>query len=257
MSRLIEKITRLRQKAPEPMGFGFAINRTPPEKPRLQVIVAASSENLDRFTSYLAGIDGLLLETEKPEDVQSGKFCRERDEIPAGIWLRSKEASLLNQQIVPECDFVVFPADIPLSAVPEEKTGRILHLDLSLGEMLLRAVNELPVDAVLVAGNNGDKSVTLNYLLCIQRVAYLVNKPILVQIPLNAGSRELQALWDTGVVGVVAEFSDSESAGKIPGLVEQAAKLSPPNLHKKVKLSPIIPRLQPEVAQQEEEEEDE
>jgi hypothetical protein len=239
------------------MGFGFAINRTPPEKPRLQVIAAASSENLERFASFLAGVDSLLLETDASGDLQSGKFCREGNEIPAGIWLRNKEALSLNLMMAPECDFVVFPAEIPLSAVPEERIGRILHLDLSLGEMLLRAVNELPVDAVLVAWNGGGEPVTLNYLLCVQRVAYLVNKPILVQVPLNAGPRELQALWDTGVVGAIVEFSDSESAGKIPGLVEQAAKLSPPNLHKKVKLSPVIPRLQPQKTQPEEEEEDE
>jgi hypothetical protein len=68
--------------------------------------------------------------------------------IPWGGWL--KEAGGEETKAVAGCDFVVFPLVTALATLQDTMVGKILEIDALLGEGLLKTINSLPVDAVLV-----------------------------------------------------------------------------------------------------------
>jgi hypothetical protein len=125
-----------------------------------------------------------------------------------------------------------------------------------LSEGLLRTASDLPVDAVLVSTKESENTLTFNRLMLIQRLAYVVNKPILVPVAAGSLQIELQALWDMGISGIVVELSDDKSAEKLADLRQSVDKLVQPS-RKKSKTTAILPRVQPEAPVSEEGEEEE
>ena len=261
MSRFIDKLKRLRQAEPQPMGF--ATSRVTPEKPKLQLVARLAAENLDKISDALTQADAALIEVGQSEDLAAvEKMCRAEKGIPTGVWLRVSAAEIVNKLTEISCDFVLFPTSFPLAVTEKEKTGRILELDSDMSDSLLRTVNDLPVDAVMLSIKSEDTPLTLNRLMQIRRPSYMVNKPILISVPDSLSVNELQALWDMGISGVIIQSINQESAEKFAELRKRIDKLSPPNLHKKDKMSAILPRMTPETTEprregEEEEEEDE
>jgi hypothetical protein len=258
MSRFIDKLTRLNKVEPQPMGF--LVNKSAAEKKRMQLVALVAAENAGELTAGLTSIDAALIEVTRSEDIEDlEKACQANNDVPGGGWLRTFDDKVLKKAVDAACDFWVYPADVPLSVTQKEETGRILEIDLSLSEGLLRTVSDLPVDAVLAAGKEDGISLTLGRFMYIQRLAYLVNKPILVRVPAITTPAELQALWDMGVSGVLIEVADEKSGEKLVELREAIDKLNPAAFRKRARMSAVLPRLQPEqpVPVKEEEEEEE
>jgi hypothetical protein len=244
MSHLIDKLKNLREASPQPMGFtAFA---PAPEKPRMQLVAAASADNLSKILSRLNAADAALVEVAKSDDVDAlEQVCQAKDGVPGGAWVKAANGGALKKVLNAACDFVVFGPGAPLTITQKAQLGRILEMDAGLSEGLLRTAADLPVDAVLAAGTGDEKSLTLNRLMLIQRMVYLVGKPVLVPAPAGITGPELQALWDMGIGGVVIDVSDDKSAEKLSDIKKLIEKLSPPALRKK-RAAPILPRFQPE-----------
>jgi hypothetical protein len=261
MSRFVDKLKRLHQTEPQPMGF--MLNRVATEKPRLQVVALVAAESLEKVSEGLKSADAAVIEINKSEDIETlGKVCQVGDDVPGGGWLKAAKGGILKKATESACDFVVFTSAAPIALTQKDKMGRILEIDITLSEGLLRTVNDLPVDAVLVSGKSEDISFTLNRVMFIQRLCYLVNKPILVSISDNATEADLQVLWDMGISGVVVETSNEKSVEKLAELRGIIGKLNSTAFRKKSRVNPILPRLQAETSQPqegggEEEEEDE
>jgi hypothetical protein len=245
MSRLIDKLKRLRQSEPQPMGF--MAGKTTVEKTRMQLVALVAAEDLDKVSAGLDSADACLVEIARPDGLGAlEKACQLKDAAPAGGWIKSADGTTLKKAFSAACDFLVFPSSVPVTAAQTEKVGRVLELDITLSEGLLRTVNDLPVDAVLVAGKADGSSLTLDRLMLIQRLVYMVNKPVLVTVPLLLTSPELQALWDIGVAGVVAGVDDEKSGEKLSELRKAIEKLNPPAFRKKSRMSAVLPGPRPE-----------
>lgn len=258
MSRLIDKLSGMKKNEARPFGFG--LGKPASEKSRIQLIVNLTPENFDKVEDYLSPADGVIVRVTRSEDVDSiQRICAVKDGPPAGGLLQSVDAETLKKLTDIPCDFAVLSPDAPLVAIQQDKMGRILQLDLSLSDGTLRAANDLPVDAVLVTGQVEANSLTFNQLLSIQRLAHLVSKPILVEIAGDLDKAELQALWDTGISGVVVKVATKKSADKLADLRKILEDLTPPSQHKKNRLSPLLPQIRPEElpAKHEEQEEEE
>jgi hypothetical protein len=245
MSRFIEKLNRIHQK--EPQAMGFMISKPSQVKPRMQIAVSLTADNPDKDSANLASADAVIVQVAKSSEFKSlEKICQAKDGLPAGGWVKAAESDTLKKLMDTACDFVIFSANAPLTIIPKEKVGRILQLDASLSEGLLRTANDLPVDAVLIADETAESPLTLDRLMFIQRLAYLISKPIMVKIPMNLSEDELQAIWNTGVSGIVVELNEKQPGEKIAELRGIIEKLQPPAANKKSKMSPILPRMQPE-----------
>jgi hypothetical protein len=168
--------------------------------------------------------------------------------IPWGGWLKdSGEGKLVEAGF----DFFVFPAETPLATLQDSEAGKILEVGTPLNEGLIKTIDDLPVDAVLI--NSEPEKLTWHHLMLFRRCAELVTKPLLASVPPGVSSSELQALWAAGVVGVVA---DSPPAGRISELRQIIDKLVFTLPSKRKKVEPLIPRIIAESGTVSEEEEE-
>ena len=262
MSRFIDRLNQVSQAAPQTIGF----RTTQPAsvRPKMQLVANVDEDNIDSLADYVTGADAGLLRISKfGSDVKTlKKIPKAMSKIPWGGWLGDSAQGKIKQMIKFGCDFVVFPAASTSLAVPQDdEVGKILQVEASLSEGLLRAVNELPVDAVLVADEKeGKYSLTWHHLMLFQRFADLLTKPLLVSIPPNTTANELQVLWEAGVDGVVAEAGTGKRAEELKRLRKVIDGLSFPSLRKQEKgevLLPHIGRKSETVVESEGEEEEE
>jgi hypothetical protein len=247
MSRFIERLTKLYKIEPQPMGFGT--NRPAFTKPRLPLAVILSPKNLEKNLENLGEVDGVLVRVAAEEDFKViEKACENQGNPPAGGLVSSSEKTTLKALKKGSCDFMAVPADSQTSPLEDEKMGRLVQLDSALSEALLRTVSDLPVDAAIFAEEIGADGLTLSNLMAVRRLVLLISKPILLIVPLSLSQGELQALWNTGISGIVVDLPDAASIKKLGELRKILEKLASPSLHKKDKMSVFLPRISPESA---------
>jgi hypothetical protein len=261
MNRLIKKLNSVRQPEPQPMGF--MLSSVSSEKSRMLIVATLKAESLEKLADGLKTADAVLIDAAgAAENKTIEKFCQTEEGIPAGRWLRETGDKALRKALETACDFVVFNSSAPVSATRNEKIGRILELDINLSEGLLRTAGDLPIDGVLIPSNGAEPSLTIHNLMHIQRLANMLNKPILVSISAAISAAELQSLWDMGICGVVVDIIDENSVDILAEIRQKIEKLGPPTFRKKAKMTAILPQSHaekavPEEDQGEEEEEDE
>ena len=250
MSRFIDKLNQVSRVVPQSMGFRLA--QLASEKPKILLIASLVQTNVDSLADYVVGADAGLLRIPK---LSSGvKTLREVSQavpdIPWGGWLRNIDQGGIKQMAKAGCDFVVFPAaNTPLALLQNDEMGKILEVESSLSEGLLRAVNELPIDAVLIAGEQeGEYFLTWHHLMLFQRFADLLTKPLLVSIPPNVTANELQVLWEVGVDGAVIEVGAGQPADKLKELRQLIDKLAFPSQRKRGRAEALLPRIDREVS---------
>lgn len=255
MSRLIKKLNKVRQPEAQPMGFMSASVAV--EKPRMQVVASLIAENLDECRNGLKSADAVLIEALTPAALKAAdKFCQAAGDIPTGRWLKETGEKNLKKALDGSCDFIVFNSSASVDITANEKIGRVLELDVNLNDGLLRAAGDLPVDAMIIAAGSPEFS-TLQDLMSVQKLVYLVNKPVLVCVSPGIGSASLQALWNMGICGVVVQVADEKTSNALSEVQQKIEKLSPPAFRKKSKFSAILPQSRPEKDAPEEDEEEE
>ncbi len=244
MSKLIDKLNQVSQAMPQPIGFRGTQPTLP--KPKVLLIATLAQANADGLADYVAGADAGLLHI---SNLNSGakalqKMCQVVSGIPWGGWLKDSSTREIKQMVKAGCDFIVFPAANTSLAILQDDVGRILQVDPSLSEGLLIAINELPVNAVLIASEQKNGYyLTWHHLMLFQRFANLLTKPLLVSIPPNVTSDELKALWEAGVDGVVVEVEVGQPAGRLRELRQTIDKLTFPSPRKRGKAEALLPRI--------------
>jgi len=260
MSRFIDKLKKVSQVETQPMGF--KTTQPSSNKPGILLIASLDQINVDSLAERVAGADAGLLRTTKLSSGAKalGKIEQATPDTPWGGWLEGiteKEAEQLTKGVF---DFVVFPpASTSLAILKDDKVGKILEISTSLNKDLLPAVDELPVDAVLVTGEQEKEYfLTWQHLMFFQRCADLLTKPLLVSIPSNISTNELQTLWEAGVNGVVVRIESEQPTGRLKELRQTLDKLtfSAPRRPRKIKPLLPYPGGRTNIAVEEEEEEE-
>ncbi len=197
MSRLIDRLNQVMKGTSSPLGFQ-ARRAASPKLKMLLIASVSKAESTRRRGEDTRGTDGIII-NRPGADTGAGK---ETTGVPRGIRReggggRAKEAEA-------GVDFIVFPADGDFSAVGGSDTGRLLEVDSAISEGMIRAVNRLPVDAVLISGKEETETpLTWQQLMRYARFGELLRKPLLVSVRSEITGAELVALWKAGVVGVV------------------------------------------------------
>jgi hypothetical protein len=147
------------------------------------------------------------------------------------------------------------PANIPLGVLEDTGAGRILELEATLDGGLLRTVDELPVDGVLISVKKEDGlPVTWQQLMLFQRASRLLAKPLLVPVPPEVTAAELRMLWQAGVDGVILELGDGRPSGGLGQLREAVNKLTFPSRIRRGKVGALLPKISGEAGLESEEE---
>jgi hypothetical protein len=241
MSRFIDKLV----SQVVPQSIGFRVKPAALAKPKLLLIASLAQSNFDGVADYVAGADaGLLPVSESSSGAKAIKeVVQAVPDIPWGGRLRDFGREEITQIVNAGCDFVVFPpASTALAILQDDKVGKILEIEVSLNEGLLRAVDKLSVDAVLI-GDEQEKEqfLTWHHLMYFQYCADLLTKPMLASVPENVMPSELQALWVAGVDGVAVKVGFEEPAGKVMKLRQMIDGLTLPSQRKRGKSAALLP----------------
>jgi len=254
MSKFVDKLKQV-STGGQPMGFRATAAKA--SKPRMLLVAAVTPGDTERLAGFVAGADAGLLSMAKPA---AGAKALEQlsgamPDIPWGGWL--KEVGKEGIGAVAGGDFIVFPAEkVALALLDDEKPGKILQVEPWLEPGLLKAIDNLPVDAVLIAAEDS-QFLTWHHLMLFQRCVNILNKPLLVLVPPGVTAGELGALWEAGVRGVVVKTGAEAAEGLVAGIRQMLDELPVPSAGKRNKAGPLLPRMGGETAAVSEEEEEE
>ncbi len=223
------------------------------------VLVARACSDVKNISELAKGADAVFLDAHQ-EEVADKLFRQIADNNcecnpPCGCWLGNS----------PACrpDFTVFSIDTDMALVKNASCGKVLIISSDIEDKYLRMLDDLPVDAILLAQCEGQpcRPTLQHYMLC-QRIAMSVSKPLIVHVGTNIGVQEITDLWDYGIDGIMVDVDNVDpmiisNLEKIIGNLELKAK------RKKIRLAPIIPNIavsqsqqQPEPAPDEDDDED-
>ena len=254
MSKFVDKLQRVYLGQTSSIGFRKSAEAGSPPL----LFVATLSPAGIKGTKAIAGIEidaGII----SSESVDAGRFKElaiSMQDIPLGLSLEGAKQKGIDEFIDAGCDFIVFGLNTPLEAANKEGIGKILKIETSLEQGLIRTINELPlsIDGVLVTAE--DSSITVGRLLVYQRFAELLDKPLLVSSEASVTSSELSSLCEAGIKGLV--LPEGVSAKIFAELRKTTGSL--PRVAKgKAKGGALLPQIHgvPEAPEVEVEEEDE
>lgn len=203
MGKLADKLREIARGGAQPIGFAPMASRA--QMPRM--IVAA----------YLDAADGAAL----AEAIQNGADAVMVPVGPATTDDTLKAASAAGQRAMwggilvvggrdeverlhkAKSDFVVLgSSSINANALLVDGVDKILEIDPSWDDVLLRTVEQLPITAILFRVL-GAEDLTIQHILQCQKVVALARKPAFVLVPQSVGAGTLAVLRDAGVSGVV------------------------------------------------------
>ena len=259
MSRLINKLTKANRAASQPMGFRAA--RADSEKPKMLVIAGVKPGTTGQIGDYVTGADAVLLRSGKAhlsaKEIQP--VIESIPAIPCGVSLESTGTGNTKALIKAGCDFLVFADTSPIEAVPaeDENIGKIMQVEPSLEDSMIRVINNLPVDAVLTSSSyKANASLAWHDLMSLQRLGLLLSKSLLVPVSPGISSSELKAIWEADVDGVVIE-ADPNQPDFFKGIRRTISELPPRTAKKHGKSEALLPyngSTQPTATPDEEEE---
>jgi hypothetical protein len=226
--------------------MGFKAGQPVSPKSKMLLVASLAPASVDSVADYVAGADaGLLRISRLGADIKVLQGYSEAvPDIPWGGWLSGISWREMKQVKRIGCDFVVFPAgNTSLAILQNDEVGKILEVEASLDEGLLRTIDGLPVDAVLIAGEQKeDYFLTWHHLMLFGRFANSLTKPVLVSVSSRVMANELRVLWEAGVDGVVVEAG----AGGLKELRQAVDGLTLPPQRRRRKAEVLLPYISAE-----------
>ncbi len=260
MSKLLDLLDRIREGAPAPMGFGV----TRPEKLPGMALIGLVSKDYAKGIAVVAeqGLDAaMVVGAEGPEGVkQAGEGLKDKPWGARVTSLSQEEAQAYQEN---GSDLLVFPLEgTAASALANEEIARILCIDPNMEDRELRAVSSLPVDCFLLPLSQAGDSLTLADLAAVGSVSRRSDKYILLEVSRMPNGKDLEALRDIGVHGLVLDVG-AASAKSIDELKAALMDMPRATFKRKGRNIAILPGSafsppdEPEPQEEEEEEDDE
>jgi hypothetical protein len=170
------------------------------------MVLIASLREGEAKAAAVEGADAVLISQAKLKRESLAQTVDLLAEVPWGVSLEEVTALELSKLKEMGCDFVVFDAArAPLMLLGERDMAKIVKLEPSVADGLARAIEQLPIDAVLI-GAEGELSLSIHRLMVCQHLANLVCKPLLTLAPLAIGSEDFDELLEAGISGVVVNL---------------------------------------------------
>ena len=250
MSRFIDRLERIDRGATTSMGFGATVR---PEKIPAMGLVgtlsklgksAAGAANLAKV-----GADAALLQDMDAEKLPD-RLVKALGEVPWGIKVPHLNEEQVSRYKDQGCDFLAFhPEGALLEALSEdEDPGYILCIQPDMAGRSLRAIEGLPVDAVMLSLKPEEPPLTVQHLITIGAVRSAFSKYLLLEVPAALTTRELDGLREIGVDSLVVD-ADVHSVEELEGLKDRLTNLPKrqPKPHQQGERDPSFLGLQPAI----------
>jgi len=210
MSKFLDRLEQISLGTSTSIGFGAPRAQKPPGMALVGLVSKDHSKGIKIVTelvpdaTLVSGIDDPSAVKELGQALGS--------DIPWGARLSSlneKEARIFEDG---GCDLIAFPLQgTAVTAVASEEMARVLCIGIDIDSDQLRTIHALPVDVLLLPMVDISAPWTLLDLTAIGRVSRRVNQYILVETSQIPDPKELEALRNIGVHGLVVDVAAVES----------------------------------------------
>lgn len=247
MGKLLEKLRQVSRGSAQPLGFKTTASAS--KNPPMVLIACLAGGPARAAAGVKESADAVLLKGGQSRE----KLVASLGEFPWGASLEQATEEELTQLKGEGCDFLVFDAaKAPPAVLLEEEMGKIVEIDPSLADGLIRAIDQLPIDAVLIGG---EPSLSVHRLMLCQHVANLMHKPLIALAPLDVSKEDLEVLRDVGMAGVAVTVEEEAKEELLR--LRQTIDALPPSRRRRERADALLPQLGQAEATQIEEEWDE
>ena len=240
MSRLLDRLDRITRGTPAPMGFGATARA---EKLPSMAMLGLLAQGNEAGASLLAsvGADAALIQGVDGAK-EMGALNNLLGDIPWGVSLPHLDEEKARACLEGGCDFFAFsPEHVDVAALSEETPAYLLSVPHDLEERALRAIEELPVDGVVLTLEQVSQPLNLRTLMAVSAIRCMISKYLLLQLPNAIGPGELQGLRDIGVDGLLVDVA-STSEAELKTLKEGLLALPRPRKARSGKVDALLPR---------------
>ena len=258
MSKFLDLLSRIREGVSAPLGFGATRAERLPGMALVGLVSRDHAKGVDTAAEVpadaviISGVDG-------PDAVK--KLAESLSTKPWGARVTSLAEGEAQSYEESGSDLLVFNLDgTAASALTSEDIARILFIDPGIDENQLRAVASLPVDAFLLSMTGASSAWALQDLATVGAISRRVDKYILVEVSQPPGKKDLEAMRDIGVNGLVLDVG-STSAEKLKELRTALMEMPRARSNRRERSRAILPgsvyAAAPAPSREDEEEEDE
>ena len=255
MSKLLDILDKIDRGAPSPMGFGAAARG---EKVPPIALVGLISRNSGEDVSILERIEADVALIEGPADRESlKKLAAALGKVPWGMRFQKFTERDVQRSLKAGCDFLALaPEQAPLGALGDEEIAYFLTIAPDMDERSLRAVQELPVDGVLLSLGSMHRPLTLQHLISVGTVRANLSKYLLLETSTELSVKELEGLRDLGVDGLVVDVS-ATSEDALAKLKESIMEVPRQRRKQEGKSSAVLPHSGHDPAEEQDPDEEE
>jgi hypothetical protein len=203
MGKFLDLMERIVNGSPAALGFGAARATKVPSMALIALVSRHHAAGL-KAVAGLAPDAALLSGLKGPAALGELKSA-----LPTAPWgVRTDGLGESDAQEYREhgCDLMAFPLQgTTAAALDGEDVGRVLCLEPGIQEHELRAIDTLPVDALLVNMTAVSGPWSLQDLMAVGSISRRASKYVLVAVSQPPGKKDLEALRDLGVRGLVLD----------------------------------------------------
>ena len=257
MSKFLDRMEKIRNGAPNPMGFGRVATEKVPGMALVGLISGNHAANV-AVVADLAPDAALVVSLSGPPAVK--ELGQALSSVPWGGRVNSLSEEEASAYLDGGCDLVAFPlVGTSVSAVVSDQVARILCVDSNLEDRELRAIESLPVDVLLLPMGGVSGPWTLQDLATVGGISRRSSKYVLVEVSRTPGRKELEALRDIGVHGLVVDVGTTppEALAELKAALLDMPRQKPPKSGRANALLPSSAFSVPPQPTKEDEEEDE
>ena len=210
MSKFIERMERITQGGPGGMGFGSVRTEKPPGMALVGHISKDHAAGLGAVTEL--GLDAVLLAgIGGPEELKN--LENSLPSLPWGIHqpsLNEEDSAAYREQ---GCDLLAFSlADTSAAVIASDDVARVLYTEGGLEDRELRGIASLPLDVFVLRVPGLGDTWLLEDLASIAMVGRRVDKFVLVEVSRAPTAKDLEALRNAGVHGLVVDLESMGAA---------------------------------------------
>ena len=205
MSRFLERMERITVAAPGGMGFGAARTEKTPAIALVGLVSGGYAKGLKTVSDL--GLDAALLSGID----DAGGLKRIEKSLPSLPW--GVKTSSLTESSAQEfrdsgCDILAFSLEnTDASALVADDAARILYVDPDIEERELRTISALPVDVLILPMTGVSGPWRLAQIASVAAISRRVDKYILVEVSGTPSDKDLEALRNAGVDGLVLDVA--------------------------------------------------
>lgn len=253
MSEFTDKLNNVSRSIATTIGFHSA--KSEPADPPLLLIAGIFSSEIKKVKSLDGiSIDAALILNQNIGLKKAKQFVKILKDTPLGIIINQLGEINNANSATAGLDFIAFDKHVSMINVERTSVGKLLMIDASLNRDLIKAVNEIDIDGLVIDNSQADL-LTVEHLLICQRLRELLRKPLLMILPSLVTGAELCCLWEVGVTGVIS--SKTWSVESLIGLRQNIDNLPKRHVHRNRKIDAILPSYAGSEDEAEDEGEDE